>query len=116
MAALITRIDLSGDASTFTSALGLASDAVVGGTEYMVFDLGRNALDPRLLGVITRWWRRHAPYVRARVTGVAFVIPGFFARLQHRLSHWLESPHVPWKITSTAPAADAWIHRHKLAK
>jgi hypothetical protein len=110
------HVDLSGDVARTVPILGAATDAILAGRgDVLVFDLGKNAVDPRLLGPMMRWHRRNEGVIRTRVRAQVLVVPRFWHALQWRLASMLDKPPIEFAIVRSSAAAHAWIASRRAA-
>jgi hypothetical protein len=109
----IIHLDLTGDPAKIPQVFGAATDAILAvPRSTILFDLGRHAVDPSLLGKMLRWARRNEVLLRTRTRVQFLVIPRFWHRIQWRLAMLLDRPVVPSVIVRSRAGAMAWLARH----
>jgi hypothetical protein len=105
--------DFSGELRKIHRVLGGLTEALLAGrAETLVFDLGEHAVDPGLLGPLSRWNDRNGREFRTRVRAAAYVMPSRWARFQWWLVSLLERPPVPTAIVRTREEALEWLAMH----
>ncbi len=103
-------VDLSGDVANAGATLGALTDAILAGrAAVLVFDLGKSAVDPRLLTPMVRWFRRNETLIRTRTSAHVLVVPRLWHAIQWRLAMLFESPVVPTTLVRSRAAAVAWV-------
>lgn len=107
----VVHVAVDRDPLRTSRALGGATDALHrGAVGAIVVDLGALAVDPGILGALSRWERRVEPLIRARRPALVFVVPGFWHALQWRVITLLE-PSSRMRVVRSMQAAEGWLAR-----